>query len=113
MRQAGILAAAGLYALEHNIARLKDDHDNAKNLALHLQQIPTVFVDPDRVDTNIVVFEVVRSEHTTPELLQAFKAAGVLVNTMGDRVFRAVTHLDVDGADIEKAAHILGAVLAV
>lgn len=113
MRQAGILAAAGLYALEHNVHRLKDDHDNAKNLALHLQQISTVFVDPDRVDTNIVVFEVVRSEKSTPELLQAFKDSGVLLNTMGDRMFRAVTHLDVDGADIEKAAHLLGAALAV
>ncbi|MDA0737973.1 MAG: low-specificity L-threonine aldolase [Nitrospirae bacterium] len=113
MRQAGILAAAGLYALEHNISRLKEDHDNAKNLALHLQQIPTVFVDPDRVDTNIVVFEVVRSEHSTAELLQAFKESGVLLNAMGERMFRAVTHLDVDGADIEKAAHVLGSVLTV
>jgi len=113
MRQAGILAAAGLYALEHNISRLKEDHDNAKNLALHLQHIPTVFVDPDWVETNIVVFEVVRSEHSTSELLQAFKDSGVLLNAMGERVFRAVTHLDVDGADIEKAAHILGSVLTV
>jgi len=112
MRQAGILAAAGLYALEHNIVRLKNDHDNAKHLALQLQQIPTIFVDPDRVETNIVVFEVVRSERTTPELLQAFKEAGVLLNAMGDRVFRAVTHLDVDDQDMEKAATILSSVLA-
>ena len=74
MRQAGILAAAGLYALEHNISRLKEDHRNAKQLALQLQQIPTVFVDPDLVETNIVIFEVIRSEHSTQELLQAFKA---------------------------------------
>jgi len=112
MRQAGILAAAGLYALEHNIARLKNDHDNAKHLALQLQQIPTVFVDPDRVETNIVVFEVVQSERSTPELLQAFKEAGVLLNAMGDRVFRAVTHLDVDDRDMDKAAHILSSVLS-
>lgn len=112
MRQAGILAAAGLYALEHNIARLKNDHDNAKHLALQLQQIPTVFVDPDRIETNIVVFEVVQSERSTPELLQAFKEAGVLLNAMGDRVFRAVTHLDVDDRDMEKATHILSSVLS-
>ena len=72
-----------------------------------------MFVDPERVDTNIVVFEVVRSERSTPELLQACKDAGVLLNAMGERVFRAVTHLDVDGADIEKAAHVLSSVLAV
>jgi threonine aldolase len=113
MRQAGILAAAGLHALEHNITRLKEDHDNARNLALQLQQIPTVFVDPDRVDTNIVVFEVVQSERSTPELLQAFKDAGVLLNAMGDRVFRAVTHLDVNDQDIEQGAQVLSAVLAV
>jgi threonine aldolase len=112
MRQVGILAAAGLYALEHNISRLKEDHDHAKQFALQLQQVPTVFVDPDRVETNIVVFEVVRSERSTPELLQAFKEAGVLLNAMGDRVFRAVTHLDVNGSDIEHAAQRLGSVLA-
>ncbi len=111
MRQAGILAAAGLYALEHNIHRLKEDHDNAKQLALQLQQIPTVFVDPDLVETNIVIFEVLRSKHSRQELLQVFKNAGVLLNAMGDRVFRAVTHLDVDGADIEKVGQILGSVL--
>jgi len=112
MRQAGILAAAGLHALEHNITRLKEDHDNAKNLALLLQQIPTVFVDPDQVDTNIVVFEVVQSERSTTELLQAFQEAGVLLNAMGERVFRAVTHLDVNDQDIEKSAQILSSVLA-
>jgi threonine aldolase len=111
MRQAGILAAAGLYALEHNIARLKNDHDNAKHLALQLKQIPTVLVDPDRVETNIVVFEVVQSERPTPELLQAFKEAGVLLNAMGDRVFRAVTHLDVDDRDMDKAVKVLSTVL--
>ncbi len=112
MRQAGILAAAGLYALEHNIARLKEDHDNAKNLALQLQQIPAVFVDPDRVETNIVVFEVVQAERSTPALVEAFKEAGVLVNAMGNRVFRAVTHLDVCDHDIDKAVQLVSSVLS-
>ena len=111
MRQAGIVAAAGLYALEHNISRLKEDHDNAKQLALQLQQIPTVFVDLDSVETNIVLFEVLRSEHSTQELLQAFKNSGVLLNATGDRMFRAVTHLDVNGADVEKVGPILRSVL--
>ena len=89
MRQAGILAAAGLYALEHNIARLKNDHDNAKHLALQLQQFPTVFVDPDRVETNIVVFEVVQSERSTPELLQAFKEATTALNSRAPSKWQA------------------------
>ena len=111
MRQAGVLAAAGLHALEHNISRLKEDHDNAKQLALQLQQIPAVFVDPDLVETNIVMFEVVQSEQSTQELQQAFKNAGVLLNVMGDRVFRGVTHLDVNENDIEKTRWILNSVL--
>ena len=59
-----------------------------------------------------MLFEVVQSEQSTQELLQAFKDAGVLLNAVGDRVFRAVTHLDIDGADIEKAGQILSSVLA-
>ena len=112
MRQAGVLAAAGLHALEYNISRLKEDHDNAKQLALQLQQIPTVFVDPDLVETNIVMFEVVQSKQSTQELQQAFKNAGVLLNVVGDRVFRGVTHLDVNENDIEKTGWILSSVLA-
>lgn len=112
MRQAGILAAAGLYALEHHVTRLQEDHENAKNFALQLQQIPTVYVDPDHVETNIIVFEVVRSERSTQELLQAFKEAGVLLNSIGDHRFRAVTHLDVSNADVEQATHKIGKVLA-
>ena len=111
MRQAGILAAAGLYALEHNISRLKEDHRNAKQLALQLQQIPTVFVDPDLVETNIVIFEVVQSEHSTQELLQAFKEVGVLLNIVGDRTFRAVTHLDVGVDEIERVAKMLSSIV--
>ena len=112
MRQAGILAAAGLYALAHHVVRLKEDHETAKQLALQLQQIPTVYVDPDRVETNIVVFEVIRSERDTQELLQQLKAGGVLLNAMGDRIFRAVTHYDVNAHDIEKASQVCSQVFA-
>lgn len=112
MRQAGILAAAGLYALEHHVTRLQEDHENAKNFALQLQQIPTVYVEPDHVETNIVVFEVVRSDRSTQELLQAFKETGVLLNAVGDHRFRAVTHLDVSNADVEQATHKISNVLA-
>lgn len=112
MRQVGILAAAGIYALQHNISRLKEDHDNAKQLALLLQQIPTVYVDPDKVETNIVVFEVVGVTRSIQDLLEDFRKSDVLLNAMGDRVFRAVTHLDVGSTDIEKAGKTFAEVLA-
>ncbi len=112
MRQAGILAAAGLYALEHHMTRLQEDHDNAKSFALQLQQIPTVYVDPDRVETNIVLFEVVRNDRSTQELVQAFKEGGVLLNAIGAHLFRAVTHLNVSNTDVEQATHNIGNVLA-
>ncbi len=111
MRQAGILAAAGIYALEHHVERMRDDHDNAKHFALLLRQIPAVYVDPDLVETNIVLFDVVRSDRSTGELLQALKDAGVLLNAVGEHRFRAVTHLDVSSADIEQAAHRIGKAL--
>ena len=112
MRQAGILAAAGIYALEHNVPRLKEDHDNAKHLALLLQQIPTVFVDPDKVETNIVIFEVVSHNYSTQKLLHCFKQAGVLLNPVGERMFRAVTHLDISVQNIEEVAQILSNTIA-
>lgn len=113
MRQAGILAAAGLYALDHHITRMQEDHDNAKHFALQLQQIPAVYVDPDLVETNIVLFEVVGSDRSTGEIVQALKDVGVLLNAVGEHRFRAVTHLDVSSADIEQATHCIGKVLGV
>lgn len=112
MRQVGILAAAGIYALDHHVARLREDHDNAKHFALQLQQIPTVYVDPDRVDTNVVMFEVVRSDRATQALLNAFRDTGVLLNATGEHRYRVVTHLDVSKADVEDAAHRIGQALA-
>ncbi|MEW6543370.1 MAG: GntG family PLP-dependent aldolase [Nitrospirota bacterium] len=111
MRQAGILAAAGIYALEHNIARLKEDHEHARRLVEALARIPTVSVDPACVDTNIVVFEV-RSARSTADILASLKREGVLVNSVGDKQFRAVTHLDVSAKDIEEAGRVLARVLA-
>lgn len=117
MRQAGILAAAGIYALEHNISRLKEDHENARRLAGLLQKIPMVRVDADRVETNIVVFEVLGSKRSASEVLAELKKAGVLLNSVGHPpggypAFRAVTHLDVTAQQIEEAGEILAAVLS-
>jgi len=111
MRQAGILAAAGIYALEHNVGRLKDDHANAKRLAHALQKLPGVTVNPEHVETNIVIFEVAGTR-TAGEIVRDLKAAGVLLNAVGPRSFRAVTHLDVSAADIDSVAAIFERVLA-
>ncbi len=112
MRQAGILAAAGLYALDHHVGRLKDDHDHAKKLARRLQQIPSVSINPQHVDTNIVIFDVVGHRLSPPALVAALKQEGVLINAIGGTSFRAVTHLDVSAKQIDKAADIFARVLS-
>jgi threonine aldolase len=111
MRQAGILAAAGIYALEHNTGRLKEDHDNAKRLARKLQQIPAVSINLQHVDTNIVIFDVVNHRLTPAALVHVLKQEGVLINSIGGTSFRAVTHLDVSAKQIDEAAEIFARVL--
>ncbi len=112
MRQAGILAAAGIYALEHNIHRLTDDHSNALRLAEVLRQIPTVSLTPEHVETNIVIFEVTNSHQKSRDILQALEEEGLLINCLGGSTFRVVTHLDVSPVDIEKAGRALFTVLS-
>jgi threonine aldolase len=112
MRQAGILAAAGLYALEHHVTRLKEDHEKATRLAKQLQQIPSVSVNPQNVETNIVIFDVVGHRLTPAAIVAALKLEGVLINAIGGASFRAVTHMDVSKPQIETAlaafARVLG-----
>jgi threonine aldolase len=111
MRQAGIIAAAGLYALEHNIARLKNDHEHATRLAQILHKIPSVSLDPAHVQTNIIVFDV-KDSRSPAEIVAALKQEGVLINAIGGRSFRAVTHLDISGHDIDEAGRLFTAVLS-
>jgi threonine aldolase len=111
MRQAGILAAAGMYALEHNIARLKEDHEHANRLAQILHKIPSVALNPAHVETNIIVFDVKNNGHSPAEIVAALKQEGVLINAIGRRSFRAVTHLDISGEAIEEAGHVFTAIL--
>jgi threonine aldolase len=99
MRQAGIVAAAGLYALDHHVERLAEDHANARTLAEGLASLPCVELDPALVETNIVVFEVPRADDFCARL----EAAGVKMLALDAERVRAVTHLDVDGADIDRA----------
>ena len=106
MRQVGILAAAGVYALEHHIARLAEDHVNAHYLATLLEDIPGVVVDVKAVETNMVMFQVPHSSKTTDKILADCREAGVLLNAMGDRAFRVVTHLDVNHEDMVAAGRV-------
>jgi threonine aldolase len=97
MRQVGILAAAGLHALDHHLERLADDHAHARLLA------EACGVDPSTVDTNIVVVP----HDDPPAFVAAARDAGVLVAAVGPTAVRLVTHLDVSRADAERAASLL------
>jgi threonine aldolase len=111
MRQAGIVAAAGVYALEHNIERLADDHARARRLAegLAAAGLP---VEPDDVETNFVQIDVGPFGLSKPEALERTHQAGVGISgTVHPTVLRAVTHLDVGDGDIEQAIEILPAAL--
>jgi len=92
-----------LYALEHNIKRLAEDHAHAKKLATALADLPGIAINPDHVETNIVIFEISKTRHSPPQAVEALKTEGVLVVPFGKTLLRAVTHLDVGAKDIEKA----------
>ena len=111
MRQAGIIAAGGLYALEHNVARLKEDGDNARRLAEGLAEIEGIRINPEEVETNIIFFGV--DEEVIPQKAfgERLRDRGLLVESEHfDRV-RVVTHLDVMRDDMEAALEIVGNVL--
>jgi threonine aldolase len=112
MRQAGLLAAAGLYALHHNVERLAEDHAHARRLAEGLAGMQGLRIDPAGVETNIVRFEMAPDAPPADRLVTALAAEGVLLLTTGARSLRAVTHLDVSGADIETALAAFGRALA-
>jgi threonine aldolase len=99
LRQAGIVAAAGLFALDNNVERLAEDHANARVLAEGLAEIDGVGIDPAAVETNIVLFDV----EDAPALAARLAEAGVEMSRFGPTRMRAVTHLDVDAAGIDRA----------
>lgn len=109
MRQAGVLAAAGLYALHHNRARLVEDHDNAAFLASRLAAHPGVDLQP--VQTNILMLDLRPPLPEAHVVVEALKGRGVLVSAFGARRIRVVTHLDVDRAACAYAAAAFDAVL--
>jgi threonine aldolase len=103
MRQAGVLAAAGLVALDTMVDRLADDHANARRLAEGLASIPGLSIDPGAVRTNIVYFEIERPGLTAAELTQALHREGVRMLPTGPRTIRAVTHYEVTAEGIDRA----------
>jgi threonine aldolase len=107
MRQAGILAAAGIYALEHNVERLAEDHLNAKRLAKGIAEIDGLDIDEKAVETNILFFHVRKPGLTVPMLLDRMKAEGVLMGGTGPNTIRAVSHLDVSKDGIDRAIEVL------
>ncbi|PYM23137.1 MAG: low specificity L-threonine aldolase [Candidatus Rokuibacteriota bacterium] len=110
MRQAGIIAAGGVYALRHHVKRLAEDHANARRLAEGLAALPGVRLDPATVETNIVFFDV-GGPLDAPAVVEQLLARGVRMGAMGARTIRAVTHLDVSAEQIERALEAARAVL--
>src|SRR5580704_7353653 len=109
MRQAGIIAAAGLYALDHNLARLAQDHENARIIAAAVGGRRGATLRRPAVPTNIVTFD---TQAPAAELASRMREQNVLVGTMGARTIRCVTHLNVDTAQAERAAAVVARVLA-
>jgi threonine aldolase len=111
MRQSGILAAAGLYALDHNLERLVEDHINAKILAERLAGLRGVRLDLATVQSNIVIFRMEEGAPDAAAIVTRAQEMGVLISVFGERTVRAVTHLDVSLDQCRHAADLLAAVI--
>ena len=111
MRQAGIVAAAGVYALENNVERLAEDHANARLFADRLADVPGIAVEPEAVETNIVFFDVGGTGLTADQVAERLADHGVRIGPMGEDLMRAVTHLDVTTEQVAKAAAAVRAVV--
>ena len=107
MRQAGVIAAGALYALDHHVERLAEDHANAARLGEAVRQIDGLRLTPDQIDTNNVIFDDDPVLGTAAEFCARLKERGLLMLALGPRMVRAVTHLDVSAADVDRAAEIL------
>jgi threonine aldolase len=106
MRQVGILAAAALYALGHNVDRLKEDHAKARTFAVGLSGLSTLRVNPGDVQTNMVILETIDSGKSQSEVLDLLKSKGVLLTPERDSLIRAVFHLDVTLEEVKQAIEV-------
>jgi len=107
MRQIGIFAAAGLYAIDRNVSRLADDHENARRIASRISKSPRMLLDAETVQTNILVVGLAPGAPDAPTMIARAKERGVLIVAFGPRLIRLVTHLDVTSAQCERAADVL------
>ncbi|MEO2031913.1 MAG: GntG family PLP-dependent aldolase [Planctomycetaceae bacterium] len=112
LRQAGIVAAAAVYALENHVDRLQEDHENARELALRLSDIDGIHVSPEDVETNLIYFEIAENRGTAVQLNSALSEHGVRLCPFGGQRMRAVTHLEIAAGDIPVVADAVRAVLA-
>ena len=113
MRQAGVLAAAGLVALEESPKRLHVDHENARFLARGLAELPGIKIDPAKVVTNILFLDVSGTGFNAPEISNQLRGRGILANAFSSTLIRMVTHYDVDRVGCERALQALRQVLGV
>ena len=111
MRQAGIIAAACLYALDHNVERLKKDHDNARRMASGLAGLDGVRLDPGLIETNIVFFDLEPEAPSARSVAASLLERCVRIGAMGERRMRAVTHMDIDEAGIDRALEAMAEAL--
>lgn len=109
MRQAGVIAAAGLFALKNNRKRLVEDHQRAKKIATALTEISSVKIDIEDVQTNIILFE--PTKHSVADVIQKCKDEGLLVSFGTKKLVRIVTHLDISDSDVDRAIAILRKIL--
>jgi threonine aldolase len=111
MRQAGILAAAGHYALDNNLPLLKNDHQRAKSIANAISALAPKIIDPTTVETNIVGLDIASLKITASDLSVQLKEKGILASALGPKYLRLVTHLDLTDGDIETVNQVLPALL--
>ena len=111
MRQVGVLGAACHYALDHNIPRLVEDHQNAKVLAEAIHKALATAVNPDHVQSNIIGLNLNQTDLTAADLAAAAKKEGVLISALGPRYARLVTHMDVDRVQTQRAAEIIASIV--
>ena len=107
MRQAGIIAAAALYAMDHHIDRMAEDHANARILAAAIADTPGLRLNPAQVETNLVWFEADAALGTSREISARLREKGILISASGKQVLRACTHLDVPKDQSEQAAEVI------
>ncbi|NLT96188.1 MAG: low-specificity L-threonine aldolase [Clostridia bacterium] len=112
LRQAGIIARAGIYALENLVDRLEEDHENARKLALGLKSLKGIYIPLDTVQTNIVMVDIERSDLNAFELAKTLKNLGILVSIINERRLRFVTHRDVTSQDIDVVIEVMEKLLA-